>query len=71
MSINGQCQIDMQHIEAAYPEVLIGFLVSKQALPTLGFSLMASDRGNDVNSSVLVVEESWLWGKLIVVLVPE
>jgi hypothetical protein len=32
---------------------------------------MASDRGNDANSSVLVVEESWLWGKVIVVLVPE
>jgi hypothetical protein len=32
---------------------------------------MASDRGNDANSSVLVVEESRLWGKLIVVLVPE
>jgi hypothetical protein len=31
---------------------------------------MASDRGNDANSSVLVVEESRLWGKLIVVLVP-
>jgi hypothetical protein len=32
---------------------------------------MASDRGDDTNSSVLVVEESRLWGKLIVVLVPE
>jgi hypothetical protein len=32
---------------------------------------MASDRGNDANSSVLAVEESRLWGKLIVVLVPE
>jgi hypothetical protein len=32
---------------------------------------MASDRGNDANSSVLVVEESRLWDKLIVVLVPE
>jgi hypothetical protein len=31
---------------------------------------MASDRGNDAKSSVLVVEESRLWGKLIVVLVP-
>jgi hypothetical protein len=31
---------------------------------------MASDRGDDANSSVLV-EESRLWGKLIVVLVPE
>jgi hypothetical protein len=32
---------------------------------------MESDRGNDANSSVLVVEESKLWGKLIVVLVPK
>jgi hypothetical protein len=32
---------------------------------------MASDRGNDANSSDLVVEESRLWGKLIIVLVPE
>jgi hypothetical protein len=32
---------------------------------------MASDRGNDANSSVFVIEESRLWGKLIVVLVPE
>ena len=32
---------------------------------------MASDISNDANSSVLVVEESRLWGKLIVVLVPE
>jgi hypothetical protein len=32
---------------------------------------MASDRGDDANSSVLVFEESRLWGKLIVVLVPE
>jgi hypothetical protein len=31
---------------------------------------MASDRSNDANSSVIVVEESRLWGKLIVVLVP-
>jgi hypothetical protein len=31
---------------------------------------MASDRGNDANSLVLVVEESRLVGKLIVVLVP-
>jgi hypothetical protein len=31
---------------------------------------MASDNGNDANSSVLVVEESRLWGKLIIVLVP-
>jgi hypothetical protein len=31
---------------------------------------MASDRGDDANSSVLVVEESRLWGKLIVLLVP-
>jgi hypothetical protein len=31
---------------------------------------MASDRVDDANSSVLVVEESRLWGKLIVVLVP-
>jgi hypothetical protein len=71
MGINGQCQIDMQHMEAAYPEVLIGFLVSNYALPTLGFCLMSSDRGDDANSSVLVVEESRLWGKLIIVLVPE
>jgi hypothetical protein len=32
---------------------------------------MASDRGNDANSLILAVEESRLWGKLIVVLVPE
>jgi hypothetical protein len=32
---------------------------------------MASDRGDDANSAVLVVEESRLWGKLIVALVPE
>ncbi len=32
---------------------------------------MASDRGNYANSSVLVVEESRLLGKLIIVLVPE
>jgi hypothetical protein len=31
---------------------------------------MANDRDDDANSSVLVVEESRLWGKLIVVLVP-
>jgi hypothetical protein len=31
---------------------------------------MASDRGNDANSLVRVVEESRLVGKLIVVLVP-
>jgi hypothetical protein len=31
---------------------------------------MASDRGNDANSLVLVVKESRLVGKLIVVLVP-
>jgi hypothetical protein len=31
---------------------------------------MASDRGNDANSVVLVVEESRLVGKLIIVLVP-
>jgi hypothetical protein len=31
---------------------------------------MASDRNNDANSLVLVVEESRLMGKLIVVLVP-
>jgi hypothetical protein len=31
---------------------------------------MASDRGDDANSSVLLVEESRLLGKLIVVLVP-
>jgi hypothetical protein len=33
---------------------------------------MASDRGDDANSSVLVVEESrlWGWGKLVVVLGP-
>jgi hypothetical protein len=37
MGIDGQCQIDMQHIEAAYPEVLEGFLVSNHALPTLEF----------------------------------
>jgi hypothetical protein len=70
MGINGQCQIKMQHIEVAYPEVLIGFLVSNHALPTLEFCWMACDRGDDVNSSVLVVKESRLWGKLIVVIVP-
>jgi hypothetical protein len=32
---------------------------------------MASDRGNDATPSVLAVEGSRLWGKLIVVLVPE
>jgi hypothetical protein len=32
---------------------------------------MASDRGNDANSLILDVKESRLWGKLIVVLVPE
>jgi hypothetical protein len=32
---------------------------------------MASDRGDDANSSVLVVEESRLWGQIIIVLVPE
>jgi hypothetical protein len=31
---------------------------------------MASDGVNDANSSVFVVEESRLWGKLFVVLVP-
>jgi hypothetical protein len=31
---------------------------------------MATDRGNDANSFILVVEESRLVGKLIVVLVP-
>jgi hypothetical protein len=31
---------------------------------------MASDRGNDANSLVLVVEESRLVGKLIAVLIP-
>jgi hypothetical protein len=31
---------------------------------------MASDRGNDANSLIVVVEESRLVGKLIVVLVP-
>jgi hypothetical protein len=31
---------------------------------------MASDRGDDANSLVLVVEESRLVGKLIIVLVP-
>jgi hypothetical protein len=30
---------------------------------------MASDRGNDANSLILAVEESRLWGKLIIVLV--
>jgi hypothetical protein len=30
---------------------------------------MASDRGNDANSLILVVEESGIVGKLIVVLV--
>jgi hypothetical protein len=54
MGVNEQCQCDMQQIEAAYPEVLTRFLVSNHALPTLGFCLMASDRGNDANSSVLV-----------------
>jgi hypothetical protein len=70
MGIDGQCQIDVQHIEAAYLEVLAGFLVSNHTLPTLGFCLMASGRGDDANSSVFVVEESRLWGKLLVVLVP-
>jgi hypothetical protein len=37
MGVDGQRQIDMQHIEAAYPEVLRGFLVSNHALPTLEF----------------------------------
>ncbi len=37
MGVDGQCQIDMQHIEAAYPEVLIGFLVSNHALTTIEF----------------------------------
>jgi hypothetical protein len=70
MGIDEQCKIDMQHIEMAHPEVLRGFLVSNHALPTLEFCLMAIDRGNDANTSVLVVEESRLWGKLIFVLVP-
>jgi hypothetical protein len=38
MGVDGQCKNDMQHIlEAAYPEVLIGFKVSIHALPTLEF----------------------------------
>jgi hypothetical protein len=37
MGVVGQCQIDTQHIEVAYSEVLIGFLVSNHALPTLEF----------------------------------
>jgi hypothetical protein len=32
---------------------------------------MANDRGNDANSFILAVEESRLWGKLLVVLIPE
>jgi hypothetical protein len=32
---------------------------------------MASDRGDHANSLNLAIEESRLWGKLIVVLVPE
>jgi hypothetical protein len=32
---------------------------------------MASDRGDDATLLILAVEESRLWGKLIVVLVPE
>jgi hypothetical protein len=73
MGVDGQCQIDMQHIEVAYPEVLIGFFVCNHTLPTLEleFCRMASDRGNDANSSVPVVEESRLWGKLIGMLVRE
>jgi hypothetical protein len=71
MGINGQFQIIMQHIEAAYPEVLRGFLVSINALPTLEFCSMASDRSNDANSLILAVQGSRLWGKLIGVCVPE
>ncbi len=37
MGIDGQYQIDTQRIEVAYSEVLIGFLVSNHALPTLEF----------------------------------
>ncbi len=44
MGVDGRCQIDMQDIQVAYPEVLIGFLVSNHALPALGFCSMASDR---------------------------
>jgi hypothetical protein len=32
---------------------------------------MASDRGDDANPLILAVEESRLWDKLIVALVPE
>jgi hypothetical protein len=33
MGINGQGQLDLQHIKAAYPEVLIGFWVSIHVTP--------------------------------------
>jgi hypothetical protein len=32
---------------------------------------MASDEGNAANSFILAVDKSKLWGKLIIVLVPE